>query len=355
MDELNEIDGLFKSGLENAQITPPAGVWEGIAASVSTGAAASSSGVWLLAARWVGGIVFASAIAVAGYFGYQNSKPQTDASTPQAKTQQVDAGENANAGVENGNVNSNESDALKSNPNPAEKTSDFIIPQVETRADDQEADGSAEWNPNYGDQDVLITENESPYPEPAAIRAPKPATVQDANEKCKHTLEIVSTKITNTTYSFMAKNPSGEIVWRYGDGAITYGLESSHEFSDIPGYYEVKVYSNNNKGCRDSAKTKVKVAGIRPVLTNAFTPNGDGSNDTYFIEDPHAVLYELVIYDMQNRVVFKSNNPQIQWDGNCNNNPCPAAKYKVVLNYQYPGDAKPSAVYEVLQLIREKK
>ncbi len=55
-------------------------------------------------------------------------------------------------------------------------------------------------------------------------------------------------------------------------------------------------------------------------LPSAFTPNGDGLNDTYGISNPFA-LQELVsfeVYDRWGNQIFKTNNVFDKWDGSYN-------------------------------------
>lgn len=52
-------------------------------------------------------------------------------------------------------------------------------------------------------------------------------------------------------------------------------------------------------------------------LPNAFTPNGDGKNDTYGISNPY-VLEEFIsfeIFDRWGNLVFNAEDPEAQWDG----------------------------------------
>ncbi len=66
------------------------------------------------------------------------------------------------------------------------------------------------------------------------------------------------------------------------------------------------------------------------VLPNIFTPNGDGKNDEFTIDlSSYEFLdYSLVILDMNNQLVFKSNNPQENWNGNkVDGDVCPSGNY----------------------------
>ncbi len=53
------------------------------------------------------------------------------------------------------------------------------------------------------------------------------------------------------------------------------------------------------------------------ILPNIFTPNADGKNDVFSIDLSAFEFtdYSLVVLDMNNHVVFKSNNPLESWNG----------------------------------------
>jgi gliding motility-associated-like protein len=66
------------------------------------------------------------------------------------------------------------------------------------------------------------------------------------------------------------------------------------------------------------------------VLPNIFTPNGDGKNDEFSIDlSSYEFLdYSLVILDINNQLVFKSNNPQENWNGKIvDGDVCPSGNY----------------------------
>lgn len=49
--------------------------------------------------------------------------------------------------------------------------------------------------------------------------------------------------------------------------------------------------------------------------TNVFTPNNDGVNDYFFVETGELKEFSISILDMNNNVVFVSEDPKFQWDG----------------------------------------
>jgi gliding motility-associated-like protein len=46
-----------------------------------------------------------------------------------------------------------------------------------------------------------------------------------------------------------------------------------------------------------------------------FTPNGDRSNDTYFVTVENINDFQLLIIDQNNHEMFRTNNPEDEWNG----------------------------------------
>ena len=52
-------------------------------------------------------------------------------------------------------------------------------------------------------------------------------------------------------------------------------------------------------------------------IPNAFTPNGDGLNDSFktVVNGPELDLYEFMVLDRNGKEVFYTTNPDENWDG----------------------------------------
>lgn len=52
-------------------------------------------------------------------------------------------------------------------------------------------------------------------------------------------------------------------------------------------------------------------------IPNAFTPNGDGLNDSFrvVVNGPELDLYEFMVLDRNGKEVFYTTNPAENWDG----------------------------------------
>lgn len=63
-------------------------------------------------------------------------------------------------------------------------------------------------------------------------------------------------------------------------------------------------------------------------LPTAFSPNGDGLNDTFgLLGSLQATGFRLAIYDRWGRLVFESSDPTLSWDGTTNNQPVQTGQY----------------------------
>lgn len=121
-------------------------------------------------------------------------------------------------------------------------------------------------------------------------------------------------------------NPQG------GNGGFTfewdYNNETDADLYDLySGDYALTVTDILN--CTKDTVITVPV-NEQPCLTppSAFTPEGDGYNDTWFLENielyPECVV---IIYNKWGRVVFESTGYATPWDGMLNGRPLPPATY----------------------------
>ncbi|MEM6523334.1 MAG: gliding motility-associated C-terminal domain-containing protein [Bacteroidota bacterium] len=60
---------------------------------------------------------------------------------------------------------------------------------------------------------------------------------------------------------------------------------------------------------------------------NAFTPNGDGNNDTFSVNGRFIVSYDLRIFNRWGEEVFNTTNPEIAWDGTREGKALPLGAY----------------------------
>ncbi len=99
------------------------------------------------------------------------------------------------------------------------------------------------------------------------------------------------------------------------------------------GSFFVNAYSN---GC-EAKHSFTTLWGNTPQPTgdeimNLFTPNGDGFNDQWIVNDASIVFpISVVIYNRSGRTVYTNDNYQNTWDGQYNGNPLPQATYYYII------------------------
>jgi gliding motility-associated-like protein len=100
--------------------------------------------------------------------------------------------------------------------------------------------------------------------------------------------------------------------------------------------------------------TDVYISDVASILNlpNVFTPNGDGSNDYFFIPSIYLADFNLVVLNKDNMLVFSSDNPAFKWDGNLPSGlPVPDGMYLYYLTAK-DVSGKPITHSSFLKLIR---
>ncbi len=112
------------------------------------------------------------------------------------------------------------------------------------------------------------------------------------------------------------------------------GSTSSAIIIDTSGEYSVQVTSED--GCKSTDSVYVLWDTDPFILPNAFTPNGDGLNDTYGVvaRYDYAKLYSLSIYNRWGQKIFESADINTKWDGTYKGTPCMAGSYIVRISYR---------------------
>jgi gliding motility-associated-like protein len=102
-------------------------------------------------------------------------------------------------------------------------------------------------------------------------------------------------------------------VWKFTDGTSTNDMNPSHVFPDSD---TVTFIYTTTDGCTDSIKTNVEVKVFELEIPNVFTPNGDGTNETWAI--PNLDRYidnDLIVFNRWGQKVFNSGDYKGDWDG----------------------------------------
>lgn len=127
-------------------------------------------------------------------------------------------------------------------------------------------------------------------------------------------------------------NENLRFTWDFGDGASSSMPNPIHVYRQ-PGFYRIVLkVVNPITGCSDSLVYEyLFVDSIQIMLPNAFTPNGDGTNDVYTGVLRNLRDVDFRIYDRWGGLVFRSIQPEIAWNGNSNGSICQPGVYPYVL------------------------
>ncbi|MDZ4204166.1 MAG: gliding motility-associated C-terminal domain-containing protein, partial [Bacteroidales bacterium] len=119
-------------------------------------------------------------------------------------------------------------------------------------------------------------------------------------------------------------------VWQDGSSGILYVASKE-------GIYWVDVY--NEFDCKSTARVVVLPCDYRPqIFVNAFTPNGDGLNDTFapFREVDNILNYSISIYNRWGQLIHTSKDKTKGWDGTYNGQLMPTGVYVFLVEYYLP-------------------
>ncbi|MDQ3049105.1 MAG: PKD domain-containing protein, partial [Bacteroidota bacterium] len=133
-----------------------------------------------------------------------------------------------------------------------------------------------------------------------------------------------SASIINPEFDFVNTSSGGATyAWDFGDALSPLNNTStlvnpSHTYSEV-GPYCVNLTATSVNGCVNSTQVCLEVD---PEFTffvpNAFSPNGDGINDTFFGKGDFILEYEMFIYDRWGNMIFFTDELSKPWDGKAN-------------------------------------
>lgn len=156
----------------------------------------------------------------------------------------------------------------------------------------------------------------------ASIIEPNPITIQLKSYETS-CIDQIDGKITS-----ILTGGSGGYNYLWSNG------KTSEDISNLPaGSYSLTV--TDIFGCESSESTTVNSNNIACLtVPNTFSPNGDGINDTWVINNIQ--LYPdcyMQIFNKWGTIVFESQPYSVSWDGTYQGNPLPAETYYYILSF----------------------
>lgn len=110
--------------------------------------------------------------------------------------------------------------------------------------------------------------------------------------------------------------------WEFGQNGVLGTSQDEFPALNFPsedlGTYPVQLIVTNIHTCTDTMIRNVEIDGYYIVYApNAFTPDGDGVNDSWrpMIKDQEDSEYQLTIFDRWGQEIWASNDPTEGWEG----------------------------------------
>ena len=79
--------------------------------------------------------------------------------------------------------------------------------------------------------------------------------------------------------------------------------------------YRVTAYKSGNNAITSTSNYAEVIPPLSIYIPNAFTPNGDGINDTFGVKGQGITNYRLLVFNRWGEVIFESTEVKKQWDG----------------------------------------
>ena len=107
--------------------------------------------------------------------------------------------------------------------------------------------------------------------------------------------------------------------WNFGDmDSASTSNPLSHTYADT-GTYQITLITATQYGCGDTAhQTVIIEPDFVLYIPNAFTPNGDGFNDTFTAKGIFVKQFAMSIFDRWGNLIFSTNDIDKPWDGHAN-------------------------------------
>jgi gliding motility-associated-like protein len=91
--------------------------------------------------------------------------------------------------------------------------------------------------------------------------------------------------------------------------------------------YRVTGYKAGNNSVTSTSNYAEVIPPLSIYIPSAFTPNGDGINDTFGVKGQGIKDYRLLIFNRWGEIIFESTEVHKQWDGRLKGNPVEQGTY----------------------------
>lgn len=157
-------------------------------------------------------------------------------------------------------------------------------------------------------------------------------TVKDDNSCQKSDTVFVFASFEANTYlgaaplyvEFQNTSSEGLYSWDFGDEGTSTQPNPFHDFTEIGGYEVVLTITDEQNECQSTFSDSIHVQGFEvegelmdwAEMYNAFSPDGDGTNDEFTFLENHAIKdFKVIVYNRWGNKIYQWSDPKKGWDG----------------------------------------
>jgi hypothetical protein len=123
------------------------------------------------------------------------------------------------------------------------------------------------------------------------------------------------------TVSFQNMSAAKSYEWDFGDGIKSFDPSPTHTFN-FDSDFIVKLTITDFSG--NVLRDQIEINAYLPstlFVPNAFSPNGDGDNDFFFLEGTNVTNVNFKVLRLDGTIVFEGKTLNDKWDGTDTQNP----------------------------------
>ena len=368
-EEKNNIDEIFKHSFENARITAPNTAFDAVQSKLGSQVAHTHMVSGSLSTIKMAAITLGVVGAVTGvYFGFGDEKKAVSEAIERSIESKIENTElDSSAKLElmqPDDLNSQRIAMVESYE--AVNGSGFQKPQNSSDLDDfRLVEGSVSAPANEQNeslnQPVLNSVKQNPQMETYSNQNYAVENISPVNEFVDNPLKVQKTQRCKGLFKVDLERPiegpqelaigiKGKLAlyeWGTGNESI-----SKKKGKDV--FWKGPIYVKKSQemrfwvralfmdGCRDTFEFVRWVVPTNysgnEVFPNVFTPNGDGYNDSFYVNIPRPEWFELRVIDARGNEVFSAKDINVKWSGYAGEVKCPKGIYQVQMRRKYIGD-----------------
>ena len=142
-----------------------------------------------------------------------------------------------------------------------------------------------------------------------------------------------STILSGSSVQLQGSGSAGTILWTPSTALSATNILNPLASPVVTTTYTLRI--TNQQGCTNTSNVTIIVIPYCISPANAFTPNKDGFNDTWFITNGNCLNKAKVqVYNRYGGKVFESLDYKNNWDGTYKGKPVPDGTYYYVIDYE---------------------